>query len=127
MFVGLSSHSLVSCCSDTVLVLACVASQKSVVDDSVNLAVCCGAELLSLPELLGLQRASFLRSHRGELQSHAFSSFKVTTPAQSVLKQHWPLLLQVFLWPIGGIVMTAVFALLTNFNPTRFTLGFYFV
>ena len=34
--------------------------------------------------------------------------------------------LQVFLWPIGGIVMIAVFAVLTNFNPTRFTLGFYF-
>ena len=38
-----------------------------------------------------------------------------------------PLFLQVFLWPIGGIVMAAVFAVLTNFNPTRFTLGFYFV
>lgn len=35
--------------------------------------------------------------------------------------------LQVFLWPIGGIVMTAVFAMLTNFNPARFTLSFYFV
>ncbi|KAL3130991.1 hypothetical protein ABBQ38_000315 [Trebouxia sp. C0009 RCD-2024] len=34
---------------------------------------------------------------------------------------------EVFLWPIGGIVMTAVFAMLTNFNPARFTLSFYFV
>ncbi|DBA72070.1 hypothetical protein WJX79_005533 [Trebouxia sp. C0005] len=33
---------------------------------------------------------------------------------------------EVFLWPIGGVVMVALFAVLTNFNPTRFTLSIYF-
>lgn len=33
---------------------------------------------------------------------------------------------EVFLWPIGGVVMMALFGVLTAFNPTRFTLGIYF-
>jgi hypothetical protein len=34
--------------------------------------------------------------------------------------------LQVFLWPIGLIFLAVPFAILTNFNPARFTLSIYF-
>lgn len=34
--------------------------------------------------------------------------------------------LQVFLWPIGAILLSIPFAVLTGFNPTRFTLSIYF-
>lgn len=54
-------------------------------------------------------------------------SYKLSLPSKQRSVKSWSLLLQVFLWPIGGIVMAAVFAVLTNFNPTRFTLGFYFL
>jgi hypothetical protein len=33
---------------------------------------------------------------------------------------------EVFLWPIGLIFLSIPFAVLTNFNPTRFTLSIYF-
>ena len=34
--------------------------------------------------------------------------------------------LQVFLWPIGLILLSLPFCILTGFNPTRFTLNIYF-
>ena len=34
--------------------------------------------------------------------------------------------LQVFLWPIAGILIAVPVAILMGFNPARFTLGIYF-
>lgn len=34
--------------------------------------------------------------------------------------------IQVFLWPIGLILLCMPFSLLGGFNPTRFVLGIYF-
>jgi hypothetical protein len=33
---------------------------------------------------------------------------------------------QVFLWPVGAILVALPFAVLSGFNPTRFVLGIYF-
>jgi hypothetical protein len=35
-------------------------------------------------------------------------------------------MLQVFLYPIGGILLALPFAVLTGFNPTKFVLKMYF-
>ena len=34
--------------------------------------------------------------------------------------------MQVFLWPVAGILLCLPFTLLFGFNPTRFTLNIYF-
>lgn len=83
--------------------------------------LCGGAELLSLSELLGLQCFAISRSYRGA-STVCWRVFACVHHQQTLIM--W--CLQVFLWPIGGVVMVALFAVLTNFNPTRFTLSIYF-
>ena len=46
------------------------------------------------------------------------STFTLSSPDYSVL--------QVFLWPIAGILIAVPIAILMGFNPARFTLGIYF-
>ncbi len=60
------SHCFVSC-SGSVLVLACAPSQEPPFNYIVSAAVCCSTELLSLPELFGLQRPAISRPYRGKL------------------------------------------------------------